>query len=208
MFSAQQPLQMLLTVRSSLRFSASIFASLVVSELLVEGDSGIRVPFGLSPPLDTPLELAVPREFVPVELPAFPLVDCEPVDGPEPDELTVSRFFMPGEVGTFAALPAPLGSLPELFRPPTLAGPLGTPLTPAVPAPAEPAFGEPAALPEPFVGPLAAPPAAAPPAVPPAEPPPELPPPPPPPWARADVDPIAKISAKAINFFKATSCGG
>jgi hypothetical protein len=39
-----------------------------------------------------------------------------------------------------------------------LAGPDGTPLTPAVPAPAEPALGEPTALPLPADGPLAAPP--------------------------------------------------
>jgi hypothetical protein len=64
-------------------------------------------------------------------------------------------------------LPAPLGSLPALFRPPTLAGPDGTPLTPAVPAPAEPALGDPAALPVPPEGPLAAPPALPPPPAPP-----------------------------------------
>jgi hypothetical protein len=64
-------------------------------------------------------------------------------------------------------LPAPLGSLPELFRPPALAGPDGTPLRPAVPAPAEPAFGEPAAPPLPADGPLAAPPALPPPPEPP-----------------------------------------
>jgi hypothetical protein len=37
--------------------------------------------------------------------------------------------------------------LPELLVPPALAGPVGTPLTADVPAPAEPAAGEPAALP-------------------------------------------------------------
>jgi hypothetical protein len=111
----------------------------------------------------------------------------------------VSRLFVPGEVGAFAGLPAPLGSLPELFRPATFAGPPGTPLTPAVPAPAAPAMGEPTALPEPFVGPLATPPAAAPPDVPPpAE--------PPFPWASAALDPRAKNNAKAVagNFFKAS----
>jgi hypothetical protein len=55
---------------------------------------------------------------------------------------------------TFEALPIPLGSLIELLLPPTLPGPGGIPLTPVVPAPADPAFGVPAGLPEvaaPFV---------------------------------------------------------
>jgi hypothetical protein len=43
----------------------------------------------------------------------------------------------------------PLGSLTELLTPPTLPGPAGMPLTPVVPAPAEPAFGVPTALPDP-----------------------------------------------------------
>jgi hypothetical protein len=53
------------------------------------------------------------------------------------------------------ALPMPLGSLIELLPPPTLPGPEGMPLTPVVPAPAEPAFGVPTAL-----DPAAAPPGA------------------------------------------------
>jgi hypothetical protein len=99
---------------------------------------------------------------------------AEPVVVPgDPDELAVPRLLVPGGGGeaTFAELPAPLGSLPELLRPPELAGPDGTPLTPAVPAPAEPALGEPAALPLPAVGPLAAPPALPPPVPPPPAPP-------------------------------------
>ena len=78
----------------------------------------------------------------------------------EPDELAVPALLVPGAGGaaSFEEFPAPLGSLPELFRPPALAGPDGTPLTPAVPAPAEPVLGEPAAVP-PADGPLAAPPA-------------------------------------------------
>jgi hypothetical protein len=36
-----------------------------------------------------------------------------------------------GGGGILAALPMPLGSLSELFRPPALPGPLGMPLTPA-----------------------------------------------------------------------------
>jgi hypothetical protein len=89
----------------------------------------------------------------------------------DPDEFAVPALLVPGGGGmvNFAELPAPLGSFPELLRPPTLPGPDGTPLMPAVPAPAEPAFGEPAALPLPADGPLAAPPALPPP---PAEPPP------------------------------------
>src|SRR5258707_4602420 len=54
-----------------------------------------------------------------------------------------------GGGATLAALPMPLGSLTELLTPPTLPGPDGMPLTPVVPAPAEPAFGVPAALPDP-----------------------------------------------------------
>ena len=104
---------------------------------------------------------------------AAPDVVDDRVPADEPDELAVPALLVPGAGGAaiFAELPAPLGSLPELLRPPTLAGPDGTPLTPAVPAPAEPAFGEPAALPEPADGPLAAPPALAPPPAPPPLPP-------------------------------------
>jgi hypothetical protein len=89
-----------------------------------------------------------------------PVVIADPVAADEPDELAVPALLVPGGGGepTLAELPAPLGSLPELFRPPTLAGPLGTPLTPAVPAPAEPAFG---VLAEPVDEPLAAAPAPA-----------------------------------------------
>jgi hypothetical protein len=43
--------------------------------------------------------------------------------------------------GILEALPTPLGSLIELLLPPTLPGPAGMPLTPVVPAPADPAFG-------------------------------------------------------------------
>jgi hypothetical protein len=51
-----------------------------------------------------------------------------------------------GGGATLDALPMPLGSLTELLTPPTLPGPDGTPLTPVVPAPAEPAAGVPAGL--------------------------------------------------------------
>jgi hypothetical protein len=46
-----------------------------------------------------------------------------------------------GGGGILAALPMPLGSFTELLVPPALPGPAGTPLTAAVPAPAEPASG-------------------------------------------------------------------
>jgi len=101
-------------------------------------------------------------------LPADRSLDlAEPVVADDPDELAVPALLVPGGgAAIFAALPAPLGSLPELLRPPALAGPDGTPLTPAVPAPGEPAFGEPTALPVPVEGPLAALPAPLPPAPP------------------------------------------
>jgi hypothetical protein len=130
-------------LRSTALFSASIAAS-----VLVDG-----------PVIDVP--------------PAFDraepvVVADDPVVAGDPDELAVPTLLVPGAGGeaTFAELPAPLGSLPELLRPPTLAGPDGTPLTPAVPAPAEPALGEPTALPVPAEGPLAAPPELLPPPLP------------------------------------------
>jgi hypothetical protein len=73
-------------------------------------------------------------------------------------------MLVPGAPG---GLPAPLGSLPELFKPPTFPGPEGTPLTPALLPPAKPALDDPVALPVPAV----APPADAPPAEPPPDPP-------------------------------------
>jgi hypothetical protein len=92
---------------------------------------------------------------------ADPVVTPVPEFAGEPDELAVPALLVPGAGGIacLEELPAPLGSLPALFRPPALAGPDGTPLTPALPAPAEPALGEPAAEPLPDDGPLAAPPA-------------------------------------------------
>jgi hypothetical protein len=149
-----------------------IFASTFGSSARISASPGIEGPGvtvpSMRPPVPTPAALlfAIPVVVDPV---VPPLVD--------PDELAVPKVLVPGAVGTFAELPAPLGSLPELLRPAALAGPDGTPLTAAVPAPADPAFGDPTALPVPEDGPLAAPPADAPP----AEPPPEPPPPPPPP---------------------------
>ena len=162
------------------------FASTLASSDLIAASPGISGP-GLVTPSIRPLAPAPARLFaIPLE-PTVPPPLPDP-DGPEaaeaPDELAVPAAFVPGAVGTFAALPAPLGSLPELFNPPTLAEPFGTPLMPAVPAPADPAFGDPAGLTDPAVGPLAAPaavPPVAPPADAPAEAPPPVPPEPPPP---------------------------
>jgi hypothetical protein len=51
-----------------------------------------------------------------------------------------------GSGGIFAALPNPLGSLTELLRPVPAPGPIGIPFTPAVPAPNDPAGGDPTGL--------------------------------------------------------------
>jgi hypothetical protein len=126
------------------------------------------------------------------------LVDGDPVLVAAPGFLAVPVVSVPGLVGTLAELPAPLGSLPELFRPPALAGPDGVPLTDWEPAPAAPALGVPAALGLPAEGPLAAPPALAP-----LAPPPLPPPPPPPPWAKdSEDDPkvIMTTSMRAWDF--------
>jgi hypothetical protein len=148
----QQPRQMLFSLRSICLSSAAIAASV--------------------PVVDGPV-----AEVPPGADPADPVVTPAPEFNAEPDEFAVPALLVPGGgcETTFDELPAPLGSLPELLRPPTLAGPDGTPFTAAVPAPAEPARGEPAALLEPADGPLAAPPALPLPALPP--------PPPPPLWA-------------------------
>jgi hypothetical protein len=173
-------LQMLLTFASTFAFSSLIAAS-----------PGAWGPGLVTPsifPLPPARLFANPPELAAPTVPVAVLPDpdgIEPADV-EPDELAVPAAFVPGADGTFAALPTPLGSFTELFSPPALAGPLGTPLMPAVPAPAEPAFGVPVGLTDPAVGPLAAPvaeapvapPADPPPAdAPPPEPPPELPPP-------------------------------
>src|ERR1700744_1757851 len=93
--------------------------------------------------------LAVP----PAGLPAKPTVvdPCGPVAPPDgaPEELAVPAPLTPGALFSarllvlalfWMPLPAPLGSLPELLRPPALPGPV-TPLTAEVPAPADPALG-------------------------------------------------------------------
>jgi hypothetical protein len=82
-------------------------------------------------------------EILPAAGLADPVVMDDPGVAADPDELAVPALLVPGGAGiaVLAELPAPLGSLPELLRPPVLAGPDGT-LTAAVPAPAEPALGE------------------------------------------------------------------
>jgi hypothetical protein len=84
---------------------------------------------------------AVPPGAEPVVTPALEFTA-------EPDELAVPALLVPGAGGeaTLAEFATPLGSLAELLTPPALAGP-DTPLTADGPAPAEPALGEPAALP-------------------------------------------------------------
>src|SRR4029079_11392884 len=61
----------------------------------------------------------------------------------------VPSRLVPGGGGeaSLEAFPAPLGFSPALLSPPGAAGPGGTPLMLCEPAPAEPALGEPAALP-------------------------------------------------------------
>jgi hypothetical protein len=76
---------------------------------------------------------------------------ADPVVTPLPEGCAVPALLVPGAGGeaSLDEFPAPLGSSPALFNPPGLAGPGGTPLMPDVPAPTEPALGEPAALPLP-----------------------------------------------------------
>ena len=145
--SGQHPLQMLFIFASTFGSSARISASPGMD------GPGVTVPSIRWP--DAPLR-------------AIPVVDAFPGD---PVEFAVPKVLVPGAVGILTELPVPLGSLPELLMPPAFAGPFGTPLTAAVPAPAAPAFGEPTALPVPTLGPLAAPAAEVPPPeVPPADP--------------------------------------
>jgi hypothetical protein len=95
----------------------------------------------------SPLSIGPVAAVPPGAEPAEPVVTPAPEFAAEPDELAVPALLVPGAGGeaTFAEFATPLGSLPELLRPPALAGPDGTPLTAAGPAPAEPALGEPAA---------------------------------------------------------------
>jgi hypothetical protein len=164
-----------------------IFASTFESSALISASPGIEGP-GETVPSIRPL---LPPWLL---LPAIPVVidPLAAVAPPgDPDEFAVPNVLVPGAVGNFVELPAPLGSLPELLSPPALAGPDGTPLTPCVPAPADPAFGDPTALLLPAIGPLAAPPAEAPPVDPPL--------PPLPLWAK---EAIGFNSAATVNSLK------
>jgi hypothetical protein len=111
---------MLLILRSTALSWASTSAFPVLGVSVMDAAPG-PLPVVAMPPGVTPFEFAVPAELVPGG----------------------------GGDATLDALPAPLGSLIELLRPPALAGPDGTPLVADVPAPAEPALGEPAAEPVP-----------------------------------------------------------
>ena len=183
MNSDQHPLQMLLIFASTLGSSALISASPGFD------GPGVTVP-SIRPPVPPwDLLLAIPVVVDPLASPPTPPPG-------EPDEFAVPRVLVPRAVGAFPELPAPLGSLPELLSPPTLAGPDGTPLTPWVPAPADPARGDPTALPDPTDGPLAAPL----PVEPPADAPPADPPPPPPPLLCPKVETGLRSAARANNF--------
>jgi hypothetical protein len=125
-----------------------IFLSTALSSAEIAASPEVDGPVTLTPPgLARPTVVVEPPDALPVPVVAVP-----------PAELAVPRELVPGAVCTFAEFPAPLGSFTELLRPPAFAGPLGTPLIPDVPAPAEPALGVPAAEPVPADGPLAAPP--------------------------------------------------
>jgi hypothetical protein len=110
---------MLFTLSSSLRFSLSILASVSSVDVLVGA---------LAPPPGSPEDWAVPSVLVPGGgLGAFLISPF----GDEPD-----GFARP------VVVPAPkFEALPAAF-----AAPAGAPLDPVVPAAAEPAFEEPAAL--------------------------------------------------------------
>ena len=106
----------------------------------------------MRPPL-TPLPLAIPVVTPPED----------PAAGADPVAFAVPNVLVPGVVGAAAAFPTPLGSLTVLLSPPGDAGPFGTPLVAAEPAPADPAFGVAVAVPVTADEPLAAPPVEAPP---------------------------------------------
>jgi hypothetical protein len=153
---------MLLTLASSLAFSAAISLSMSCVRVLVGWPSpGMIVPL----PRSDPEDCAVPTVLVPGGLGSTLSLPGVGREGVVLVELAIPEVEVASEGA--AALPTPLGSLPELFSPAAFAGPLGTRLTPSVPAPADPADGE-----EPADEPLLE----APPLLPPP-----LPPPPPPP---------------------------
>jgi hypothetical protein len=116
----QHPLQIFFIFLSTFEFWA--FSSRIAASPGMDGP-GVTVPS------------IRPFPAPPARFPAVPLVleprGPEPLPAePDPEEFAVPKAFVPGAVFSFDALPAPLGSLPELFKPPALAGPEGTPLTP------------------------------------------------------------------------------
>jgi hypothetical protein len=113
--------------------SIVLFSSLMAASLLAFGAAAVPVPSG----------------------PAVPVVTPAPVLTPAPDDCAVPALLVPAGEASLDEFAAPLGSSPALFNPPGFAGPDGMPLILDVPAPAEPAFGEPAALLLPADGPLA-----------------------------------------------------
>jgi len=125
--------------------------------LIFLSTSSSSAAIAASPELDGPVAGVPPTR--PARLAVDPVVAEVPAvvagDLP-PDELAVPSALVPGASGDFTEFPTPLVSLSELLRPPAFAGPLGTPVTAAEPAPAEPAFGVPIGL-VPAEGPLAAP---------------------------------------------------
>jgi hypothetical protein len=119
----------------------------LMGSITSDGRLGLAIPSMRPPGLPTWV-LAPTVEFVaavPCEVAVDPLAQhrLRPVN---PVEFAVPAVFVPGTIGTFAELPAPLGSFPELASPPAFAGPFGTPLTAAVPAPGASAFGIPTGL--------------------------------------------------------------
>jgi len=112
--------------------SIVLFSSLMAASALVFGVAAVPVPSD----------------------PAEPVVTPAPVLTPAPDDCAVPALLVPGGEASLDEFAEPLGSSPALFNPPGFAGPDGMPLTPDVPAPAEPAFGEPAALLLPADGPM------------------------------------------------------
>ena len=124
---------MLLIFLSTFEFCAS--SSLITLSLGVSGPPFVTVPSmrpPVAPPAGLPAVPAVidPRGPPPPELPA----------DDDPEEFAVPAPLVPGALlSARLPLPAPLGSFPELFKPPALPGPV-TPLIAEVPPPADPAF--------------------------------------------------------------------
>jgi hypothetical protein len=117
----QHPLQMLLIFLSTLESTASS-SRIALSPRI--GGPLVTVPSIRLPPPLTPAPFAWPiAPWPPFVTP--PLVPPAP-----PEEFAVPALLVPGGLGILEELPAPDGSLPELFSPAAFAGPEGMPLTP------------------------------------------------------------------------------